>query len=340
MLRTGEASLPKAIILAGLLLLLNSCGRFSLGRPLAQPSPAASLPTLAPIAPALATAAVDGPEPTPWPPITPSPEPTSQGRPTLAPSPTATATPPPSPIGLRVEIGRSVQGRPIEAYQFNDGPRQIIFIGGIHGGYEWNSILLAYQAIDHFITYPELIPEEITLHIIPSANPDGQFLVSGKEGRFTAADVIADTVPGRFNANNVDLNRNWDCEWAPTALWRNNPVSGGERPFSEPENVILRDYILARQPELVLFWHSAVNGVFAAGCPDTHQPSLALAERFGQAAGYPVYERFFSYPITGDAGDWLTTQGIPSISVELTTHESLDWSQNLAGMLAILHPVR
>jgi hypothetical protein len=99
--------------------------------------------------------------------------------------------------------------------------------------------------------------------------------------------------------------------------------------------VALRDFLLQQEPLAVIFWHSAANGVFAAGCPDVHEPSLALANIYGQAAGYPVYEKFNSYPITGDAGDWLTTQGIASISIELKTHQSLDWSQNLAGIVAI-----
>ena len=238
--------------------------------------------------------------------------------------------------GVTTTVGFSVEGRPIIAYQFNNGPDQVVFVGGIHGGYEWNTILLAYDAIDYFVANPEAIPDTVTLHIIPSANPDGQFLITNQAERFTSSDVITDTFSGRFNANGVDLNRNWDCQWSPSAVWRDEQVSGGSRPFSEPENVALRDFLLVREPAAVIFWHSAANGVFAAGCPDTHAPSYELAQIYGEAAGYPIYERFNAYTITGDAGDWLTTQGIPSITVELINHRSLDWPKNLAGMLAIL----
>ncbi len=255
---------------------------------------------------------------------TPSPD-TSSALPT-----TAVTTPTIS------TIGSSVLGRPILNYQFGNGPTQVIFVGGIHGGYEWNTILLAYKIIDHYTANPQLIPSDLTVHIIPSANPDGQFLITNQDGRFQPSDVAADTVPGRFNANNVDLNRNWDCQWQPTAVWRDVEVSGGPRPFSEPENIVLRDFILPKAPAIVVFWHSAANGVFAAGCPDTHAPSLALADVYGQAANYPVYERFTSYEITGDAGDWLSTQGIPSISIELQNHQSLDLPQNLNGVQATL----
>jgi hypothetical protein len=252
--------------------------------------------------------------------------------------PPATSQPLPTPAyGMSRTIGYSVQSRPILDYQFKNGPHPIIFVGGIHGGYEWNTILLAYEAIDYFQAQPEAVPDSVTMHIIPSANPDGQYLITGQANRFNPSDVISDTIAGRFNANGVDLNRNWACQWSAQAVWRDRQVSGGERPFSEPENVALRDFLLQQEPLAVIFWHSAANGVFAAGCPDVHEPSLALANIYGQAAGYPVYEKFNSYPITGDAGDWLTTQGIASISIELKTHQSLDWSQNLAGIVAILN---
>jgi hypothetical protein len=254
----------------------------------------------------------------------------------VAPAPTTTATEETVPYTV-YNIGQSSRGFPLTAYQFNNGPQHIIIVGGIHGGYEWNTILLAYEAIDYFLNHPKALPDTVTLTIIPSANPDGQELVTGKTSYFTVADLASDTFPGRFNGNNVDLNRNWDCQWTQTAKWRDQVISGGERSFSEPETIVLRDFFLQHQPEAVIFLHSAANGVFASGCPDTHQPSMDLASIYGQAAGYPVYERFSAYDVTGDAGDWLTTRGITSISVELKNHENLDLEQNLAGMLAVLN---
>lgn len=277
----------------------------------------------------------------------------------LFPTPTATETvvletavspapptllPTPSPVltvtnGISRTIGLSAQGRPMLSYQFNDGPNWVVFIGGIHGGYEWNTILLAYEVIDYFTAHPELIPDSVTLLVIPSANPDGQYVVTNQDGRFDPATILTDTVPGRFNSNGVDLNRNWDCQWSAQGQWRDQVVSGGERPFSEPETLILRDYLLGKRPKLVIFWHSAADGVFASGCPDVYQPSLTLATTYAQAADYPVYERFTTYPVTGDATDWLATQGIPAFAVELKNHADPDWPQNLAGITAVLSQI-
>jgi hypothetical protein len=118
---------------------------------------------------------------------------------TLTPTPLPSATTEPSSIFALQPLGQSYNGHVIEAYKFGDGDTILIFVGGIHGGYEWNTILLAYTAIDYFQANPQTIPPNITLYIIPSANPDGQFLVTGKEGRFVPNDLSPDTISGRFN---------------------------------------------------------------------------------------------------------------------------------------------
>ncbi len=255
-------------------------------------------------------------------------------------TPTRDATPPPAPDELffdTITIGQSYGGRPVVSYRFGSGANHIVIVGGMHGGYEWNSILLADRLREHFQLASRSVPATVTLHIIPNANPDGLYTVTGHEGPFTPADLSDDTFPGRFNGNGVDLNRNWDCNWTANGLWRNQPVSGGANPFSEPESQALRDYLLAQNPALVLFLHSAANAIYVSGCATPHPTSHELALIYGQASGYPVFELFEHYPITGDAGDWLTTQGIASFTVELFSHESLDWDQNLAGVNALLN---
>jgi hypothetical protein len=265
---------------------------------------------------------------------TPMPSATATAVPTLA--PTITPVPTPIPFGHKIIIGRSVQYRLIENYQFGQGPLPVIFVGGIHGGYEWNSTLLMYELMDYLHAHPDILPPAITLHIIPAANPDGIHRIVGHNNRFTADDISGDIFPGRFNANEVDLNRNWDCNWQPTGFWRDQTVSAGDYPFSEPENRHLRDFIEAQNPLVVIFYHSVFEAVFTAGCPDTFPLSRELADVYGQAADYPVYDQFPAYEISGDAGDYLAKVGIPAFTVELSTRESTDWERNLAGITALL----
>lgn len=233
-------------------------------------------------------------------------------------------------------LGYSTLGWPIEYYQFGSGRFRMVFIGGIHGGYEWNTVLLAYQAIDYFTAHPEQLPDRVTLYIVPVANPDGLVAVVGHPGRFAPDEVGPDTLPGRFNGNGVDLNRNWACEWSATAYWREQEISGGAAPFSEVETRILRDFLGIVSADAVVFWHSAIPGVFAGGCHEPFSEAEALGAVYAQAAGYSSFETFDEYLVTGDATDWLSLRGVPAITVELSNHNDTEWEQNLAGMRAVL----
>jgi len=237
-------------------------------------------------------------------------------------------------------IGTSVEGREIRAFVYGTGTTHLLFVGGIHGGYEWNSVLLAYQVMDYLKENPDAVPKNITVTIIPSANPDGLSKVIQKEGRFSLADVpTSNTLPlgtGRFNANNVDLNRNFDCKWQPKSMWRSKTVSAGSKVFSEPEAVALRDFIVEYSPQSVVFWHSMGNSVYASQCKEGIIPeTLSIMNVYAKASGYNAIKTFDTYQTTGDAESWLASIGIPSITVELKTHETVELSQNIAGIKAL-----
>lgn len=250
-------------------------------------------------------------------------------------------------------IGMSVEGRAIEAYTYpplsssedrqagGEGKTRLLFVGGMHGGYEWNSVLLAYEFLDYLENNPGAIPDGMSVSVIPSANPDGVFDVVGVEGRFSRADVPAAALPegtGRFNARDVDLNRNFDCKWEPESTWRNEVVSAGRSPFSEPEARAIRDFVLEHDPIAVIFWHSQADAVFASECEGGILPeTLAIMQAYADAAGYRAVESFDAYEITGDAEGWLASIGIPAITVELSTHESVEWEKNLAGIEALFN---
>lgn len=266
--------------------------------------------------------------------------------PAPAPTPSATSSatssaPAPTPTTTERVIGTSVEGRDITAFTFGTGDTDVLFVGGIHGGYEWNSILLAYEAIDYLRANPETIPAEQTVHIIPNLNPDGLYAATGLTGRFAASDItdysMHETGEGRMNANGVDLNRNFDCKWAPESTWRGQTVSAGTGPFSEPEAAALRDYVADTEPAGVVFWHSRADNVYASECEEGVLPgTLALMNAYADAAGYGAVESFDAYPITGDAEGWLASIGIPAVTVELTGRTTPEWSKNRAGLTATL----
>jgi len=235
-------------------------------------------------------------------------------------------------------IGVSVEGRNIDAYTYGNGNMHLLFVGGIHGGYEWNSVLLAYAFMDYLDAHPEAIPAGLKVTVIPSANPDGVYKVIGKEGLFTITDVPINTdiVSGRFNAHDVDLNRNFECKWKPEGTWRDNLVSAGSEPFSEPEAKAIRDFVSENRPDTAIFWHSQANAVYASECEAGIIPeTIDIMNAYSHASGYPAVKSFDSYETTGDAEGWLASIGIPAITVELQTHETIEWERNLSGIKAL-----
>ncbi|MDO8492080.1 MAG: M14 family metallopeptidase [bacterium] len=236
-------------------------------------------------------------------------------------------------------IGTSVEGRKIESYTYGNGKTSLLFIGGMHGGYEWNSVLLADTFMDYLEANPNVIPSDLIVTIIPSANPDGVYKIIGKEGRFTSTDVpttMGDESLGRFNAHNVDLNRNFDCKWKPESMWKNKVVSAGTTPFSEPEAKAIRDFVLENHPAAAIFWHSQANAVYASECEKGILPqTLDIMNTYSKASGYPAVKSFDSYAVTGDSEGWLASINIPAITVELQTHKTIEWERNLAGIKAL-----
>jgi hypothetical protein len=224
--------------------------------------------------------------------------------------------------GAQTVIGNSVNGTEIDAYHFGTGATEVLIVGGTHGSYSPNTTALAREAVDYFNENPSAVPETVTLTIIPTLNPDG-FALTGTEGR--------------FNANNVDLNRNFDCEWSATGMWRDQEVSGGAAAFSEPEAAALRDYVEEYDPNAAIVLFSAEGKVYPSACGGApSNASVALAATYATAAGYPAEAEFDAYAITGDMVNWMAGEGIPAISVLLSNHQGAEWSKNQAGIEAVL----
>ena len=266
-----------------------------------------------------------------------------------APGPVATTTAPvattTAPVDEKVEvIGKSASGRDIVAYHYGAATgTEVLFVGGIHGGYSWNTAKVAYEAMAHLDASPTVIPAGVRVTVVPVLNPDGLSKVLSADklaGPFAAPDVDgseAARTAGRFNGNTVDLNRNFDCDWQADAVWQSKKVSGGTAAFSEPEAQAVKAYVAAHPVSAAIVWYSSAGGVFASNCHDGVLPETkSLLATFSKASGYPAHEEFNFYEITGDMTNWFAKEGIPAISVLLTDHDGTEWSKNQKGLDAVL----
>src|SRR4051812_17721046 len=75
------------------------------------------------------------------------------------------APPAPPPVVVvqsgpaHVVVGTSVEGRTIDAYTYGSGTTHVVFVGGIHGGYEWNSVVAASSLMDILMRIRKQFPK-------------------------------------------------------------------------------------------------------------------------------------------------------------------------------------
>jgi len=241
---------------------------------------------------------------------------------TLDPSITPSGTPvlTREPAANTFVIGRSSEGRDILGWRFGSGDKILMLVGGIHTGFESNTVLLINALIAHFEdTSTDVLPG-MSIILIPVLNPDG--LVRGR------------TADGRFNGNFVDLNRNWGCDWSADAYWQQRKVNPGAQAFSEPESADLSAFMQETHPVAALFYHAAANGIFEGTCNDKVD-SAQLAAVLGDATGYPYGKPFDAYTVSGTESNWADGQGILSADVELASSRNAEFDRNLRGILAI-----
>jgi protein MpaA len=170
----------------------------------------------------------------------------------------------------RLMLGRSEQGRPIDAIRVGDphGTRVLVF-GCIHGT-ECAGIAIA-RALEHVRT-----KRKLDLWIVPNLNPDGYARGSRQNGR------------------GVDLNANWSSQWHGGGRpW--DVYYPGPRPFSERETRIARSLILRIRPVVTIWYHQHMNLVWAWG------PSSSAGRIYAHAAGMRFYHHHW---LNGTATNW------------------------------------
>ena len=181
------------------------------------------------------------------------------------------------------EIGKSVENRPILAYKLGSGKNIVLGIGGLHTGVENVTSDLALMVNTYFQDNPSLIPNNVTLYVIPVANPDGY-----------AKNM-------HTNANLVDLNRNWcSANWASATTHIDVPVSGGSVCNSEPETKALSQFIISKDVKIIFVWHS--RGAMVEDNATAKKNKLGTL--FSTTVGYEYVPKWVLYPITGQLIDY------------------------------------
>jgi hypothetical protein len=210
--------------------------------------------------------------------------------------------------------GRSVWGYTLGAaiYGRDDADKTIMLTGGIHG-LEWRS-----GALDNLINYLNNHPNEILnsnkkIIIAGDTNPDGR------------------TLNIRYNANRVDLNRNFATN--PWGFERNQ----GPFPFSEPESKALAEFTLAEKVDYLISYHAQwpPKGIIFRG-DDNNPATQNFAKWVSERTGYPVGYYPNAPYVSGDQTVWAEQQGIPSLIIEARSIHSSDQDINFPMQIALI----
>lgn len=226
----------------------------------------------------------------------------------------------PAPSQQAFLIGKSTNGRSIDGTLWSSGQGQakLLIVGGIHSGTETNTVELAEQLVAYVSSQQDIIPENFTLYILPNLNPDGYALGS------------------RFNARDVDLNRNWDCKWERFSKHNARVVSGGDYAMSEMETQALRDFVQSQDIDVVIFLHSAAGKVSSGVCGTNTELAAELGTDIAAVTGYGYDATPFYDGISGDATGYFNQHGRVAVEIELSNHTETDLRQNIAGLIAAI----
>lgn len=202
----------------------------------------------------------------------------------------------------RFTAGRSVEGQPVEVYEFNPGADDLLwdtlFIGVFHGD-EGISGRLLRRFLEDIEANPDFTATCTNpFAILPVLNPDGL------------------TRKTRLNANGVDLNRNY-----PTVDWLERDAGtdyySGKAAASEPETRIVTDLLARYQPKKIITIHAPYEVINYDG------PALDLANAMAKHCGYEVTGDI-GYPTPGSFGTYAGKERqIPVITLELPETEDL-----------------
>jgi hypothetical protein len=220
------------------------------------------------------------------------------------PAATAEAALAEDPFFNREVFGYSTKGKPLDGYVIGKGSDVIFLLASIHGN-EMGGAELLKDYVEKIKANPAMVPGSKKLVILPVANPDGYF----------------DRVD-KLNANGVNLNLNFS-----TKDWSEYGPEGnyaGPKPFSEKESQVIKSIVEKYKPKTMISYHSYGSLV----TPEENTASINFANWYvAQVYNRYVYYNDWDYP--GTATKWFVQSGgVRAITVELSNHETSDWSIN------------
>lgn len=225
-------------------------------------------------------------------------------------------------------------GQNIYYKKIGTGNQKILFVSAIHGN-EVGTVKLAHHLIEYLDANKEEY-QDFTFFVVPCLNYDGC------EIAISNPDYLHGGRVGRFNANNVDLNRNFPTEsWAPVSKWsfgRNyeekKDVNCGTAPGSEKEIIALCDLIKKEDIPVFFSFHNVGRDVM----PNDIKLANDLANIYCEKTGFRLetFEGWKKLSQTGTAREWGNENNVSYIEIECPYRWGSDWVNQKGAIIACL----
>lgn len=235
---------------------------------------------------------------------------------------------------LSFTIGKSVKGQSIQCFQIGNGANKFLYTSGIHGN-EVGTVKLAKYFIHWAHEHTHQL-DDYTLFVIPCLNPDGYNIACNNPEYYQGGKV------GRFNANTVDLNRNFatpsfkqKSEWSFGQNYSEKlEVFCGEYGCSEPETKALTEFIKSKKIQVLFMFHNAGKDIMA----NANQRAQELAKIYSEKTGFRFLKvgHWKELKQTGTAAEWCDLNNIAYIEIEGSTRWGSDWKTQKEALKATL----
>ena len=230
----------------------------------------------------------------------------------------------PDLITERMSIGQTIEGRDIYAVKISDNPDidedepEILYTSAIHAREGITPLVLLhfmYYILENYGTDPEAtyLIDNREMWFVLCVNPDGYAWndLNHPGGGGMWRKNRRDNGDGTFG---VDLNRNFGYMWgydnAGSSPVTEDETYRGTGPFSEPESQVMRDFTIAHDFQIAIYYHSYSNlilypwGYLQGLYTDDHDLFYALADSITTFNNYTPQIGWALYPTNGDTDDW------------------------------------
>jgi hypothetical protein len=234
----------------------------------------------------------------------------------------------------KFKIGESVSKQDIYAYKINNGKIKFAFGGGIHGN-EVGTVKLVKHLIN-FINHNKEKYEGFSFYFIPIINPDGYKIGLQNPDYFGGGNI------GRFNENNVDLNKSFPTKsFKQYSVWSRGDnysesvkVYCGEKGGDQPETKALINFLQKEKIQIFFNYHSAGGDVQA----NRNELSIKLNQIYSEAARFSNWteEDWRALGQTGTLKEWTEENNIAFSEIENTVRWGSDWKNHKNSILKIL----